>query len=94
MPGAGAPSNTEKRKTPADARKLLSGSNRGSSASPKRSSSCRTHGADYALEGRYYKLDVLADIDQAENAIVQFERTDLPNRRDFAAHVLFRGRSS
>ena len=27
------------------------------------------HRADYALEGRYYKLDVLADIDQAENAI-------------------------
>lgn len=27
------------------------------------------HRAEYALEGRYYKLDVLADIDQAENTI-------------------------
>ena len=52
------------------------------------------HRADYALEGRYYKLDVLADIDQAENAIIQFEQTDILHRRDFATHVLFRQRPS
>ena len=47
------------------------------------------HRADYVLEGRYYKLDVLADIDQAENAIIQFEQTDILHRRDFATHVPF-----
>ena len=51
------------------------------------------HQADYALEGRYDKLVVLAAIDRAENAIVQFEQADIWHRRGFAAHVLFRRRS-
>ena len=51
------------------------------------------HQADYALEGRYDKLVVLAAIDRAENAIVQFEQADIQHRRGFAAHVLFRRRS-
>ena len=50
------------------------------------------HQADYALEGRYDKLDVLEAIDRAENAIVQFEQADIQHRRGFAAHVLFRRR--
>ena len=50
--------------------------------------------ADYALEGWYYKLDVLAAIDMAETAIAQLGKTDVRHRRDFAAHVLFRRRPS
>ena len=51
------------------------------------------HQADYALEGRYDKLDVLAAIDRAENVIARFERAEARHRRGFAAHVLFRRRS-
>ena len=51
------------------------------------------HQADYALEGRYDKLDVLAIIDRAEKAVVQLEQADVQHRRGFAAHVLFRRRS-
>ena len=50
------------------------------------------HQADYALDVRYDKSDVLAAIDGAENAIVQFEQADIQHRRGFAAHVLFRRR--
>ena len=45
--------------------------------------------ADYALDGRYGKLDVLATIDRAEKAIEGFERADRQQRRTFVAHVLF-----
>ena len=48
--------------------------------------------ADYALDGDYYKSDVVAEIDAAERAIRQFERTDVKDRRSFAAHVLFKRR--
>ena len=51
------------------------------------------HQADYALDGRYSKLDVLAKIDGAEAAIAQLEGADLRQRRRFAAHVLFKRRS-
>ena len=50
--------------------------------------------ADYALEGSYYQLNVLANIDRAEDAIAQFERADARDRRDFATYVLFRQRPS
>ena len=50
------------------------------------------HQADYALDVRYDKSDVLVAIDRAENAIVQFEQADIQHRRGFAAHVLFRRR--
>ena len=46
--------------------------------------------ADYALDGRYYKLDVLAEIDAAETAIARLEGADNQHRRIFAAHVLFK----
>ena len=51
------------------------------------------HQADYALEGRYDKPDVLAAIDRAENAIVQLGQAGIQPRRGFAAHVLFKRRS-
>ena len=49
--------------------------------------------ADYALDGRYSKLDVLAAIDRAERSIARFEQADAPHRRAFVAHVLFKRRS-
>ena len=51
------------------------------------------HQADYALDGRYYKPDVLAVIEAAEMAIAWLEGADLRHRRRFAAHVLFKRRS-
>ena len=50
--------------------------------------------ADYALEGDYYKLDVLADIDEAETAIAKLDRVNAQHRRGFVAHVLFKWRPS
>ena len=53
------------------------------------------HRADYALEGsRYYKSDVIVEIDAAERAIDQFERAAVAARRGFVVHVLFRQRPS
>ncbi len=51
--------------------------------------------ADYALDVEAYRTsDVLAYIASAERAIDRFERADAAARRAFAAHVLFRRRSS
>ena len=52
----------------------------------------RRHEADYALDDRYDKLDVLSAIDRAENAIARFDQADIEHRRSFVAHVLFRQR--
>ncbi len=53
------------------------------------------HRADCALEGsRYYKSDVIVEIDAAERAIDQFERMAVAARRGFVVHVLFRQRPS
>ena len=49
--------------------------------------------ADYALDGQYSKLDVLAVIDRAERSITRFEQTDAQHRRAFVAHVLFKRRA-
>ena len=49
--------------------------------------------ADYALDGRYDKLNVLAAIDMAADTIVWFEQADVRHRRAFVAHVLFKRRS-
>ena len=54
----------------------------------------RRHEADYALDDRYDKLDVLSAIDRAENAIAGLDQADIGHRRSFVAHVLFRQRSS
>ena len=48
--------------------------------------------ADYAHEGEYSKRAVLAIINTAEDAIVEFEQTDARHRRSFAVHVLFKRR--
>ena len=50
------------------------------------------HRADYALDGRYNKPDVLADIGRAETAIAWLEEAAIQHRRRFAAHVLFKHR--
>ena len=46
--------------------------------------------ADYALDGQYSKLDVLAEIDRAEHAIVRFNQADVQHRRTFVPHALFK----
>ena len=48
--------------------------------------------ADYALEHELSKPDVLATIDTAEDAIVEFEQADARHRRSFAVHMLFKRR--
>ena len=48
--------------------------------------------ADYALEHKFSKPDVLATINTAEDAIVEFEQANAPHRRSFAVHVLFKRR--
>ena len=48
--------------------------------------------ADYAPEGEYSKPDVLATINTAEDAIVEFEQAGARHRRSFAVHVLFKWR--
>ena len=48
--------------------------------------------ADYALDGRYHKPNVLAQIGRAEMAIGWLEGADVQHRRRFAAHVLFKRR--
>ena len=50
------------------------------------------HQADYALDGRYAKPAVLAEINEAEVAIARLEAIDIRHRRRFAAHVLFKRR--
>lgn len=50
------------------------------------------HRADYALDSRFSKRDVLAIIQTAEDAIGQFERADGRQRHRFAVHVLFKRR--
>ena len=50
------------------------------------------HQADYALDGRYAKPEVLVEINEAEAAIARLEGADIRHRRRFAAHVLFKRR--
>ena len=50
------------------------------------------HEADYALEGQYIEVNVLAIINRAEGAISRFEQVDVRHRRGFAVHVLFKRR--
>ena len=50
------------------------------------------HRADYALDGLYYKPEVVELIDLAETAIALLEGADPRHRRGFAAHVVFRRR--
>ena len=50
--------------------------------------------ADYALDVRFDKPDVLAAIDSAETAIARLGQADDQHRRAFVAHVLFKQRPS
>ena len=50
--------------------------------------------ADYALDVRFDKPDVLAVIDSAETVITQLEQAAVQHRRAFLAHVLFKRRPS
>ena len=50
------------------------------------------HQADYALDGRYAKSAVIAEINEAERAILRLEAADMQHRRRFAAHVVFKRR--
>ncbi|MCA8906400.1 MAG: hypothetical protein KDA49_18190 [Rhodospirillaceae bacterium] len=54
----------------------------------------KRHLADYDPNVRYYKSSVKADISAAEDAIKQFTAVARKDRRAFAAHVLFRQRTS
>ena len=50
------------------------------------------HQADYAHEGQYSKLRVLAMVDAAKDTVDQFEQADAGHQRSFAVHVLFKRR--
>ena len=52
------------------------------------------HEADYALEGEYFKSDVLALVDTAEDAVNEFGQADVRRQRGFAVHVLFKRRQA
>ena len=50
------------------------------------------HAADYDPEATFSRRETLRLIDMAESAIRNFMAADAAERRDFAAHVLFRRR--
>ena len=50
------------------------------------------HRADYALDSRFSKRNVLAIIHTAESAIGKFEQVPARQQCAFAVHVLFRRR--
>ena len=50
------------------------------------------HRADYAIDSRFSKRDVLAIIHNAETAIGKFEQVAVRHQRAFAVHVLFKRR--
>ena len=51
------------------------------------------HRADYALDELFDRVETLAVIDRAENAVNRMERVSNQDRRRFVAHVLFKRRS-
>ena len=50
------------------------------------------HHADYAPDAGFRKSEVIQRINEAENAIRNFEEESLVERRAFAAYILFKGR--
>ena len=50
------------------------------------------HRADYAPDEVLQKSDVIRSIQEAKDAISDFEQVSSANRRAFAAYILFRGR--
>lgn len=53
----------------------------------------RRHHADYDPEGRWAKSDVEEDIDDAADAIDNFEAAPLRERKAFAIFVLLKNRN-
>lgn len=53
----------------------------------------KRHQADYDPAGRWSKSDVLDDLDNAADAIEEFEAAPLKDRRAFAVFVLLKSRS-
>ena len=51
------------------------------------------HRADYAPDARLRKSEAIQSINEAENAIRNFEGESLAERRAFAAYILFKGRT-
>ena len=49
----------------------------------------KRHAADYDPEAAFSKLEVIQDIDEAENVIRQFPRAPVKDRRAFAVYLLF-----
>lgn len=50
----------------------------------------KRHEADYNPYAKFYKSDVINDIDAAELVIRQFQQVDLKDRRAFSSWVLFK----
>ena len=50
------------------------------------------HHADYAPDAGFRKSEAIQRINEAENAIRNFEKESLAERRAFAAYILFKGR--
>ena len=50
------------------------------------------HRADYAPDAKFRKSEAIQRINEAENAIRNFEGESLAERRAFAAYILFKGR--
>ena len=52
----------------------------------------KRHAADYDPSVRFTKSEVVADISATKEAITEFLKVPLKDRRAFAAHVLFKKR--
>lgn len=52
----------------------------------------KRHAADYDPSIRLTKSEVVADISAAKEAITEFQKVPIKDRRAFAAHVLFKKR--
>jgi uncharacterized protein (UPF0332 family) len=52
----------------------------------------KRHAADYDPSIKLTKSEVIADIAAAEEAIIEFSKVPIKDRRAFAAHVLFKKR--
>ncbi len=52
----------------------------------------KRHAADYDPSIKLTKSEVVADVSAAKEAIVEFQKVPIKDRRAFAAHVLFKKR--
>lgn len=54
----------------------------------------KRHSADYDPTANFFRTEVLSDINSAENAIRDFAKADIKDRRAFAAWVTMSNRSN